>query len=287
MAFKLIADSCCDTTAEIREELDLDIVPLRIILASGTEYIDTVDLNVDELLTNMHKSPGVKTACPSIDDYAQLMYKYDECFLITLADFLSGSYNAAVTAKNLVTEEYPNKKIHVFNSLNACAGELKTVLFIHSLIKEGLSFEEIIRRGELFIENLATVFVLEDLSNLIKSGRMSKLTEKVASFLGIFPVLYKLRIREIRMGAKVRGHHNALNKMVKYIVEWTKRLPEKSITIVLSNCEAPHHAETVKNNILSSCPAVSEVLVVPSSGLSSVYANRGGIVISFETALVY
>ena len=287
MAIKLIADSCCDTTAEIREELDLDIVPLRIILESGIEYIDTVDLDVNDLLTNMHKSSGMKTACPSINDYAQLMYKYDECFIVTLADFLSGSYNAAVAAKNLVLEDCPDKKIHVFNSLNACAGELKIVLFIHSLIKESLSFEEILRRGELFIENLATVFVLEDLSNLIKSGRMSKLTEKVASFLGIFPVLYKLHVREIRMGAKARGHHNALNKMVKYISDWTKRLPEKSITIVLSNCEAPHHAQTVKNNILSSCPAVADVLVVPTSGVSAVYANRGGVVISFETALVY
>lgn len=285
MPYKIIADSGCDTTPEIREELELIIVPLNITLTSGKEqkeYTDTPDLDITAMLDDMKQSVSMKTSCPSVSDYAEHMYEYDECFIITIAGFLSGSYNSAVVARDMVLEEFPDKKIYVFDSLNASAGELRLTLYVHELITAGYSFEEIIDKTEHFIDNMATVLVLEDLGNLIKNGRMSKMAERVASLLNIYPVLYKRKFHEIRMAAKVRGLNGALSRMIEYIDEWTENKQERSLTLTLSHCEARSRALAVRKHILEKCRAVNEVVITPVSGLSAVYANRGGIVISFE-----
>ncbi|MCL2539049.1 MAG: DegV family protein [Oscillospiraceae bacterium] len=282
MAYKLIADSGCDTTEEIRERLNLTLVPLRIMLSTGKEFTDTLDLNISDMLDEMNESGGLKTNCPSVTDYAKYMYGEEECLVVTIASFLSGSYNSALAARDMVLEEFPDKKIHIFDSLNASAGELRLTLYIHELIEEGCDFDEIVKRGEEFAENVATVLVLEDLGNLIKNGRISKLAEKVANILSINPVLYKRNFNEIRMAAKPRGLKNALNRMIEYIREWTESKPKHSLTLTLSHCEAPERAVAVKQRILETCPAIGEIVVAPTSGLSSVYANRGGIIASFE-----
>ena len=278
---KLIADSCCDTTEQMREDLELTLAPLTIMLADGTTFEDTLELDIPEMLTQMKKSDSVKTNCPSIEEYAKYMYRHDECLVVTIASFLSGSYNSASAARDMVLDEFPNKKIHVFDSLNACAGETRLVLYIRQLIDEGLSFEEIVEKTDSFIDRLCTMFVLEDLGNMIKNGRLSKLSGRIASVLNIYPILYKRKVGEIKMIAKVRGLKNALDRMVGYIKEWTKQASPQSVLLTLSHCEALQRAEEVKAKILSSCPAIREVIVSPTGGLSTVYANRGGIIVAF------
>ena len=282
MSFKIIVDSVCDTTPEIRERLNLTVVPLGIKLSSGREYIDDLELDIHSMIEDMHKSSDVKTNCPSVIDYAKHMYQHDECFVVTAAGFISGSFNSAVAARDLVLEEFPDKKIHIFDSLSASAGELRFALYIGELVESGCTFEEIVAKGELFAENMATIFVLENLENLIKNGRMSRLAERVASILGIYPVLFKRKVREIRMGAKVRGLKNAFERMIVYISEWTKNKASRSLVLTLSHCEAAERAEKMKERILETCDAIKEVIIAPASGVSSVYANSGGIVVGFE-----
>lgn len=285
MPYKIIADSGCDSTPEIRERLNLTLVPLNITLISGKEhkeYIDTIDLDIGAMLDDMKNSDSMRTSCPSVTEFAKHMYDHDECFVITLASFLSGSYNSAVAARETVLEEFPEKKIYVFDSLNASAGELRVALYVHELIRDGFSFEAIIEKTEIYIENMATVLVLEDLGNLIKNGRMSKMAERVASLLNIYPVLFKRKVKEISMAAKVRGLNNAFSRMIGYIGEWTASKEDRSLTLILSHCDARNRAHAIRKRILENCDTVKDVIITPTSGLSAVYANRGGIVISFE-----
>ena len=283
MEYKIIADSCCDSSVMIREDINLELVPLKILFSHNKEYTDTLDLDIDGMLDDMKYSASVNTACPSVEDYAQYMYKYDNLFVVTLGSFLSGSYNAAAAARDIVLREHPDKQIYVFDSLNASAGELNIVLFINRLVSKGYSFEQIVKRTETYISTLATFFVLEDLTNMIKNGRMSRIAEKVATLFGIHPVLYKFDVKEIRLAAKVRGLQHAFERIVEYIEKWTNELLEKSVDVILSHCEAEARAELIKERILFTCKAIHDVIVVPTSGLSAVYANRGGIIISFQT----
>ena len=86
MAIKLLADSCLDTTPQLREQLDIDLVPLFIYPREGVEFIDDLNLDVKALLSEMSASrEATRTACPSVEEYARRMAQYDECIVITLS----------------------------------------------------------------------------------------------------------------------------------------------------------------------------------------------------------
>ena len=101
-------------------------------------------------------------------------------------------------------EEYPDKKIHVFDSGSAGPGESLTVYKIGELIRKDLSFEEIVEQVEDFIKNMKTFFVLDSVENLVANGRISKTKAFIVNALNIKPVLYA-KDGVIEIYEKVRG----------------------------------------------------------------------------------
>lgn len=282
MNLKIIADSCCDTTEDLRKELDIELVPLTILPPGGGEIIDDLALDTERLISIMAASAEpVRTACPSVGDYAKRMEKYEECVVITLSAKLSGSYNSARIARELVLEKHPHKKIAVFNSKTAAAGELSIALFVDTLKHCDASFEEIVEKTNNFISRMKTLFVLENVSNLVKNGRMSKVKGVIASVMSIHPVLSDDGNGDIKSLHIVRGLKNALNKMVDSIKELTENRAEKSAVLTLSYCNCHERALQLKEDILEKCKAIKTVVITPTAGISTVYANDGGIVVAF------
>ena len=281
MRFGLIADTSCDLTPELNEKLQVEWVPFKLTVKDVPTFIDDENMKVEDLLVAMRaSSEAVSTACPNPEEFAALMRGYDECFVITISSKLSGSYNAALVARDLVLEEHPNKKIHVLDSLAACAGETRIAMEVRRVEELGLSFEESAQKLDEFVANMHTVLVLENLSNLVKNGRLSKVSGAAAMVLGIRPLL-KAEEGEILMEKKVRGTAAALSALVDRVAELTRRLPDKTVPVALAQCNCPERAQDVKKMLLTKCPAIAYVEVVPTKGLSSVYANEGGIVVAF------
>ena len=220
MSIQLIADSCCDTTPELQQRLGLVKAPLKINIAGGKTYIDDGGVDIPTLIADMKASKAAaSSACPSPEEFAELMRPCDECFVVTLSSKLSGSYNAARVAMDMVREAHPEKKIHVFDSKSAAAGELQIALFLKERIDAGESFEAIIPQAEAFIANMRTLFVLEDLGNFVKNGRLNKVTGIVASILSLCPIMSDDGHGEVKMAAKVRGLQNALTRLVDLVAE--------------------------------------------------------------------
>ena len=281
MSIKLIIDSCCDTTPELREKLGAVVAPLKINVGDKT-YTDDGSIDVRGLLAEMKASrQAAGSACPSPTEYMELMSDADECFVVTLSDKLSGSYNAARVARSMVLESQPDKKIYVFDSKSASAGELRLALFLRERIDAGDRFEEIVLKAEEFIEQQRTLFVLEDLGNLVKNGRLNKVTGLVASILAMCPIMSDDGNGEIKMAQKVRGLKNALQKLADMIVEQTAGRAKKTVTMVIAYCNCPERAGTLKLELLAKCAALRDIVLVPTGGLSTVYANNGGIVLAF------
>lgn len=283
MDIKIIADSCCDTTPEIRQRYDIALAPLILSVPGYDDIVDTPDVDTALLVEKMQQShEPVRTACPSIETYTQLMRPHDACVVVTLSAKLSGSYNAACVARNLMLEQHPEKKIHVFDSKSAAAGELLIVMFVDSLRAAGADFDEIVQQTEKYIKRIKTLFVLEDLSNMVKNGRMSKVKGIVASVLSIHPVLSDNGDGEVVSLHLVRGLQNSLNKLVESVKEAVQSAAAKTIPMVLSQCLCSDRAEKIKQQLLRECPSISEVTIVPTSGLSTVYANKGGVILAFN-----
>lgn len=281
MPIKIIADSCCDTTPQLREQLDIAIAPLTIRLPDGKEYVDAPGLDTKEMLDEMHAQDGsAQSNCPSVGEYAELMRQNDASVVVTLSSRLSGSYNSAVAARELVLEDEPDKKIHVIDSKSASAGELNIALKLGELRDQGLSFEELVAAAEQHVAQMHTLFVLEDLDNLIKNGRITKLKARIAALLKIYPVLSG-NDGNIQVDHNVRGLENAHQKLIEMIESATQSIKRRTLNLTLSYCECKERAERFAQKVKAQCKAVKDIAVIPTGGLSSMYANRGGLVVAF------
>ncbi len=282
MKIQIIADSCCDVTPAMRAALHLRTAPLKITV-DDKQYIDDANINIPQLIADMKaSSKPVSTAAPSPEDYASLMRDAPAAVVVTLSHHLSGSYNAAMAARDMVLEEFPDKKIMVFDSKAAASAELRIVLYINELLNKGATFEDLCEKVPPFIDRTRTLFVLEDLSNLIKNGRIPKMAGMLGTILMLRPIMGENGEGEIIPLEKIRGTQKALARLVEMIAEKTADQPAGSLTLTLSYVNCPERASDVKKQIQANCPAIGEIIATPTNGLSTSYANNGGIIVSFS-----
>ncbi len=281
MGIQLIVDSCCDLTEEMRARFQAKTAYLRIIIDDEREYVDDGTVDIPAFIADMAASKKhIRSACPSPNEFAAFMEKEDESFVVTLSGKLSGSYNAAVLAKSMVLEHYPKKKIHVVDSKSASAGEVLLAMLIGEKIEAGCTFEEIKEAVEARVATMETMFVLEDLGNLIRNGRINKVAGLLASVLSLRPVM-QANDGEIEAYQKVRGMQRALHVMSEAVSQRLGDIPERSARLVMAFCNCPERAVKFKQDLLDSCKQLREVIVVPTMALSTMYANDGGIIIAF------
>ena len=199
----------------------------------------------------------------------------DRIYVVTLSAELSGSYNSAELGKNLYLEEYGEKQIHVFNSKSASVGETLIALKIDECEKAGMEYEEIIRTVDAYIEGQNTYFVLENLDTLRKNGRLTGIKSLVAGALNIKPVMGATPEGTICQLGQARGMKKALAKIVDCVVSGSENT-EKILAI--SHCNCKERALEVQRMLLERIEVKSGI-ILDTAGISSMYANDGGIII--------
>jgi len=278
MDFKIIVDSCCDLTKDLRERFNISTAPLSIDVGDK-HFIDDENLDREGLLDSMRNSSDApKTASPGPGPFLDLYRKYDNIFVVTLSKELSATYQNAMLAKKMILEEAEDKLIKVFNSFSATVGETMIAYKLGELIEAGFNRDEIIEKTEKYIEEMQTLFVLDSLDNLIKAGRMGKLKGKIASFFNIKPVLGATPEGTITLVDKARGSKRAIRKLIEKIGERGENLEEKVLGI--AHCNALEKAEYIKEKAAEKY-SFRETIIVETAGISTVYANEGGIVLAF------
>jgi len=282
MDMNILVDSCCDLSDDLRGRTRAAVAPLTITI-DGEDFVDDGTVDIPAYLAKMSASRETpRSACPSPDLYAgDIARAQDACFIVTLSSKLSGSHNAAVLGANLAKETCPDKPVHVFDSESASAGETYLALMLRELIDAGRSFEEIVSAVEKKIRSLHTVFVLDSLDNLVKNGRLNKAIAIIAGVLSIRLLLSDDGEGSIKLLGKARGIKGALSQMVETCRRHTEGLAAGSQRLVLSYCNCRERAEQVVAMIREKCPAIGEIVVTPTSALSSMYAGDGGIVIAY------
>lgn len=278
MSFHIVADSCCELTADMKKRGNIEIAPLTLEVG-GESILDDETFDQKYFLKRVAECPECpKSACPSPDYFRKsFLNGAERCYAVTLSAQLSGSYNSAVLGANLAQEENEDLKIHVFNSRSASIGETLIVKKIVECEEAGMSFERVVETVELYISTQNTYFVLENLETLRKNGRLSKTKALVASALKIKPVMGATSEGDIVQLNQARGINKALMKMVDAIVNDAQHVENK--TLAISHCNCPERAEMVKEALLERL-AVQDVFVLDTQGVSSMYANDGGIIIA-------
>lgn len=279
MNWNIVADSGSDLiTGELNTDLiNFEVVPLKIIIGDK-EFIDDSNLDIDELLEAMkNEKTAASSACPSPGDFLECFKKADCSICVTITGQLSGTYNSAMIAKDMLTEEYPEKKAHIVNS-GATAGSLVLISReAKRLIESGLSFEEIVPLIDEFAANNEFVFSLSNYDNLVKNGRMSPLSGVVASMLRIRAIAVA-QDGEIKVVNKARGEAKTIHDIIR---QMTKRGADKAKSAVITQCKNIEGANKMKAAIEEAF-GITDITIYECRGLCTFYSMDGAILVSFS-----
>lgn len=277
MNYKIVADSSCDTNEQLDKFMEVHKVPFKIDIDERS-FIDNDELDLEDMVKTMKESPNpIKSSCPSPGDFKEAYGDAENVFVVTISKELSGTYNSAVLAKDMAIEENENQFVHVFNSKAASTGETLTAMKIQECVNKGMNKDEIVETVENYIQDTKTYFISEDLSNLIKNGRISKTQGLIANVLNIKPIMRRNEEGNIEPVEKIRGSKKAFKRLAEVIGENGSNFEEK--VIVISHANALDKAMELKKDLEKY--NFKEVVIVETKGLSTAYVNDGGIIVSF------
>lgn len=277
MTYKIIGDSCTDLTADMLQDPHFVKVPLSIQVGPET-ILDDANFHQGELLQKMRAWPTApKTACPSPAQYLEQFEDDKDNYVVTLTARLSGSHNAAMQALSIYREEGGQANVHIFNSRSASAGQVQIALLIRELAEQGLPFAQVVEQVEAYISRMQTIFVLEDLENLRKNGRLTRVQSLVTGALRVKLLMGATREGEIEKLGQGLSLRQTLVRMVSRMAEQADHVGHR---LVIAHCNCRERAEYVRELALERCH-FSEILIVATGGISTVYANDGGIIAAY------
>ena len=275
MKRKIVADSSCDIWE--LNGVDFAVAPMTIS-TDNKHYVDNQKLDVRLMSEDLAKYKGIShTACPSVGSWLDCYEGYDEVFVVTLTGAMSGTYNSAMTAKGIYEEENENVKVHVFDSLSTGPEMRLLIEKLKEMIEEDLSFEEIVEKGQDYLNHTRLFFALKSLHNFAMNGRVSK---AVASAIGVLNISIFATASEegtIQQISKCRGE----KKVVKSMIEHLENAGYHGGKVRISHADNLKLAHNVRDKILELYPH-ADIIVYPMGGLCTYYAEIGGLLVGCE-----
>lgn len=275
---KIIGDSACDFTKELETELNAErAVPFYVEVGNET-FVDNENLSMPDLMSKMKACTSkMGSAVPAPGPWMDAFIKAGGGLAVTISSKLSAMYQTAKIGLEMAKNEVPGLIGHVFDSKSASCGEVLVAIKIRQFINDGLPLDSIIKKVEEFIEGMRTFVLLEDISNLVKNGRMSRVKGTLVNVLGLKPVLCD-NDGEIDLYGKLRGSSNTAGKLLDCISK-CKRKTQGS-DLVISHCNNLLLAEELGNKARERF-GFGKVLILKTNGLSSLYACDKGIILSY------
>lgn len=276
MTYQIVVDSCCDLTSDIKQALNIKVVPLNLYLGDK-EIIDNETLDIPSFIEEMKAcTQKVGSAAPSPSLYHELYEQSPQTFVVTLSSKLSSSYSGATLGADMLENSANN--VHVFDSKSASAGELLIAFQIRDLIDSGIQGDELISRVEQFIDEMKTYFVLDNVDNLMKNGRLSKVKGKIISILNIKPLLGSDGDGNITQYSTCKGQTKIVKKMAETVTDSGKNT--EGLRAVISHCNNEPLALRLKQQLVEQFQ-FKDIVIVPTGGVSSLYANDKGIILAY------
>ncbi|MGI5900055.1 MAG: DegV family protein [Christensenellales bacterium] len=278
MKWNIVADSSCDL---MEKDIDFEGTGFStvsfVLSIGGHDYVDDEQLDIPKMLDDMEASPTItSSACPSPNAWAEQFRKAEQTIAITISGGLSGSYNSAMAAVDIVMSEHPEKKIAVLDSRSAGPEIAMCIHHLAEWIKGQHPFETITEKAEKFLEDAKTIFALSSFNNLVKNGRMSKITGFIAKTLGVWGVGIASDEGKIAIKGKARGTAKAIDLILSDL----KQRGFQGGEVAISHCYNEKMAEKIRAGVLSHWNN-AKVTILKTRGLDSFYAERGGVIVAF------
>src|SRR5699024_8351497 len=220
--YVITTDSNSDVLPEFIRENDLTIIP-QYYSFGDTVYGDELNMPPHEFYETMRNGelPKSQANNPAVirEKIEKILKEGKNILHIAFSSALSGSCNNVVMTANELLEDYPDRKIMVFDSLNASLGEGVSVYRAVELWKEGKSMEEVYDILMEERDHVNVSFTVNDLYHLQRGGRVSKTTAVVGSLVNIKPILVVTSTGELKSDGTVRGRKKSLKTLVARLEE--------------------------------------------------------------------
>lgn len=276
MDYKIVMDSAGDLRE--LEQAEFSNVPLKI-LAGSREFVDDTTTNVEEMVEYMSHYVGKSsTACPSAGEYLEAFGDAEDVYCVTITSGLSGSYNAASIAAQTYQEQYPQRRIHVFDTLSAGPEMTLIAEKIRELVQQKLPFDKIVAQVDEYSRKTRLVFSLESLHNLAQNGRVPGAVAKLAGILSLRLVGKASDEGTLQPTGKARGDQKVPGELLKQLIS----LGYNGGRVRIHHCCNLPSAQRLKQAILEKFPKAS-IIIDKTGALCSFYAERGGLLVGFET----
>ncbi len=189
----VLADSIADLPEEYRDEHQIHLLPLNILL-DGTNYLDKVTIdskNFFDIIDDAEEYPSsAQPAVKKIEDQLNYLAEhYDSIIAITVSAKMSGTYNNLSKAAENVKKENEGLEIEVIDSKTNSGAEGLMVMEAVEQIEEGRNFEETVSYLKSIREKLYIYVSVSDFKYMVRGGRVSPLKGKLAGFLNLKPII--------------------------------------------------------------------------------------------------
>lgn len=281
MKIKIIADSTCDLSGEILNKYNVSIVPL-VVTIDGKEYRDRIDIDTDEFYSNLNafkNHPTTSQPNPSafVESIKQAEEQgFEEVICICMSSGTSGSYQSAALAKELFHSTYPESKLRyrVIDSVSMSHGSGWLIMKCAMLLEEGYSLDELVDYCEGVKYRIKHFLSVDDLSNLIRSGRISGAGAMIGKVLNIKPIM-SMKSTKGAVIAKKRGHQQVLEY---YVEEFRKNVDlEQSNFIIIGYTSDVHKAENLKNKLLNETQFKGDIYIMQMGVAVGTHVGLGGL----------
>ena len=278
MKWKIVTDSACDTRylEELAEDTEFLSVPLHI-LVGDKEFIDEEGLDTAQMMQEVYAYEGVsRTACPSPAAWMEAYQGAEYVIVITISSNLSGSYESANTAKCMLEEDGNGGKVFILDSLSTGPEMVLLARKANELIKEGKDFEQVCQELQEYKKKTGVMCILTRMENLVKNGRVKKVTAFVAGLLNINIIAEGSKEGTIEMIGKSRGKEKTYAQFVEKI-----KSRGNVREIMISHCHNLAGAENLRDKLQKALGDI-KFTILPTGGLCSFYAEDQGMIIAYE-----
>lgn len=237
MAVKVITDS----TSYIPDEIlrDLDIKKVSLYVSFEGETVRELDISNKEFYRMMDEENIPKSSQPSVGDMVNTMKEIidsgNSVVGVFISSKMSGTYQSAVMAKEMLLEEYSNAEIEVIDSRTNCMELGLAAINGARAAKQGKTVEEVVEAVKNSLKRSRFIFIPVSLKHLSKGGRIGKASALIGSLIQIIPVL-TVEDGVTSVLEKVRTRKRAILRMVEKVIEDTARYGLREVIVHHINC---------------------------------------------------
>ncbi len=218
--YKIICSSTVDLPEEYLKEKDIDYVYFHFNM-DGEQYDDDFgkSISIDEFYKRIEKGAMPTTSQPNVQENISCIEPYlkegKDIIYISLSSGISGAYNAASVASEMLSEKYPERKIRVIDSLGASSGYGLLVDSIADLRDSGESFDNVVSWAEENKLNIQHWFFSTDLQHFKRGGRISATSAVIGTVLGVCPLMNVDNEGKLIPRKKIKGKKKVIKEIVK------------------------------------------------------------------------